>query len=95
MLKFFIAIIISLSILHADATPQQCKQDLKQTVSSYYKADNSKLQKNLFEARENYMISLQSAYSALESCMANEDYNFEMIFSFIQKNQEGIESTQN
>ena len=95
MIKFFIVTIVALSILHADATPQQCKQDLSQAITSYYKADNSNLQKKLFEARKNYTLSLKNAYSALESCMGNEDYNFEMIYSFIQKNQEGFESTQN
>ena len=95
MIKFFIAMIISLSILHADTTPQQCKQDLTEMLGSYYKADNAKLDGNSLEARKNYTLSLESAYAALESCMANENYNFEMIFSFIQKGQEGLESTQN
>lgn len=95
MVKFFIAIIFSLSILHADATPQQCRQDMTNMLSSYYKADNFNLHDNSLEARKKYTLSLRSAYSALESCMANEDYDFEMIFSFIQKNQEGLESTQN
>lgn len=95
MLKFLMVIMVWLSILHASETTDQCTQDLTKMMSIYYKADNAKLKNKLLEARKNYEISLKSAYTALESCMGHEDYNFEMIYNFIQKDQEGLESTQN
>jgi len=94
MLKFFIVTLFSLSLLHASEAHDHCTQDLSQILSTYYKADNNKQKNDFLTARENYEVSLKSAYSALESCMGHEDYNFEMIYRFIQKNQEGIESTQ-
>lgn len=92
MFKVFLMLIISLTLLQATPLQDRCSEDMSKMFSSYYKADRDKLSKNFIDSIDGYKTSINSAYLALESCKKNSDYDFNIMYNFIQESEKNITS---
>lgn len=85
MSKILLIALLSFSLLQASPPKDtQCTVDMKQMFKSFYIAErNSSL--------INYQKSIRAAYGAIENCTGNDDYDFDIMYNFIQVSQKRIE----
>ena len=92
MLKFFMNVMISFSVLSATQTQDICTQNMTKMFSSYYKAERLLHHKKLDQAKGYYEQSKEEAYQALENCQNNSNYDFNVMYSFIQESERRMSS---
>ncbi len=95
MLRFFLIVFISLTLLQASQLEDSCTEDMSKMFSSYYKADRYKVSGNFNDSIYEYEMSIESAYLALESCTENSNYDLNIMYAFILESENSIYSIYN
>ena len=92
MLKIFTAVILSYVALGAAQPQSRCYDNMTQMFSSYYEAQRLVVKKEFHNAQEMYQQSQKAAYSALQNCENEADYDFNVMYNFIQASEDGLSS---
>ena len=87
MYKILLTILVTSVLLNASEATDACTKDMTQMMGSYYQAQKDKREDNTADAAEGYKKSIAAAYSALESCEGQKNYDFAIMYSFIQESE--------
>jgi hypothetical protein len=88
MLKYSIILTLLLvSFLQAKPTENFCKEDMSEMMHTYYAAQKQEVKKNYLQAQHMYNRTVSAADAALSSCESNQDYDYNVMYSFIVESQ--------
>lgn len=84
MLKLFILFLFTLTLLQANSSDERCLTDMKEMFQNYYDAGKK-------HSIELYQKSIYAAQSAIEECSGQDNYDFDIMYEFIQESQKKID----
>lgn len=75
---------MTFSTLQANSYDEKCTQYMKEMFQDYYNAGK-------INSIELYQQSILTAQKAIEECSGQDNYNFDIMYNFIQESQKKID----